>query len=113
MITSNKGLHGMIFNLSDSQSWEEIVSIIVKYLRLKRRFFTIPTSFALFLAYVCEPLFGQKSPITKTRVQAVTKKTVYDSCLIEKELHYHPKKLPQEGIGEYVQSYDQANDSVA
>lgn len=117
MITSNKGLHGMIFNLSDSQSWEEIVSMIAKSLRIKRRFFTIPKLFALFLAYVCESLFGQKSPITKTRVLAVTKKTVYDSCLIEKELLYHPKKSPQEGIDEYVQSivqsHGQANDSVA
>ena len=89
--------------ISDWTTIEDFITTISNTLSKKSPKLRLPSGPILFLAKITS--FIPKNPLTTSRLNALTNRTVYSNEKIEKELGYKPKNSLQNGIENLVKYY--------
>ncbi|MFM6929677.1 MAG: NAD-dependent epimerase/dehydratase family protein [Bdellovibrio sp.] len=98
---------GQDYIVNDPISLKDLVGIVSP----EGRFLRVPKYLALFLTKVLE-ILKIKSPITESRVRALTNKTIYSSRKIEDQLDFRYLVGVEKGVREMVDFYIRQNDSI-
>jgi nucleoside-diphosphate-sugar epimerase/glycosyltransferase involved in cell wall biosynthesis len=98
-------LHHKVYNLSDALAWQDIFAAICRGLEIKRRCLSVPKPMAQAISYLGERLLGNKFPLKQSRVSALTRKTMYDSSAIARDLDYQPLSSLSDSIENYVRAW--------
>ena len=95
--------HGRVYNLSDQRTMEQLVNTIADALGRPAPRLHVPKMVASLMAAT----FGRMPgfPLTPSRVQALTLRTIYPVTRIEQELGYHHVITMEEGLRELVRAY--------
>lgn len=101
--TAELPVNGRVYIVSDHRTLEDFVGIIAASLGKKKPQKRMPESLARFA--VALNAFFPGFPLTPSRLNALTNRTVYRTNRIESELGYKNKISMEEGIGELVRSW--------
>jgi len=101
-------LRGRAFILSDHRTIEEFVATIAHTLGKKTPTSRLPESLVRALAALAGPIPG--IPLTTSRVDALTSRTVYLTDRIQSELGYSNNISMEQGIGELTRSLKHGSD---
>ena len=91
---------GATFNLSDHRTLEQFVSVIAELLGKTSSRLNIPQPIARFIAATLGKLPG--FPLTSSRVEALTNRSVYPITLIQQTLGYQHVMTMEDGLRELV-----------
>jgi len=99
----HKNAIGEIFNLSDHCMIEDFVKIIASELSVCKPVLRLPKGLVRIVILLCSwiPQF----PLTRTRLQALTSRSVYSTELIQQTLGYHYKVGLKNGLKSLVHGY--------
>jgi nucleoside-diphosphate-sugar epimerase len=98
-----RGNHFSIFNLSDHRTIEDFIAVIARELGRPAPMTRLPEKMVRWLAKIgaCLPHF----PLTESRINALTCRSVYSTERIERELGYaHPVSM-EDGLRDLVQGW--------
>lgn len=97
---------GQIYNLSDYRTIEEFVAIIADELRKPVPKLRLPEMPVRWVARLCERL--PHFPLTESRVNALTNRSVYSIERIQQELGYVHQFSMEDGLRQMVKAWKQA-----
>lgn len=97
---------GQIYNLSDHRTIEEFVAVIADELRKPVPRLRLPEMPVRWVAKLCGRL--QHFPLTESRVNALTNRSVYSIERIQHELEYTHQVSMENGLSQMVKVWKQA-----
>jgi len=97
---------GRIYNISDYRTIEEFVTVIADELRKPMPMLRLPETPIRWMAKLCERL--PHFPLTESRVNALTNRSVYSIERIQYELGYTHQVPMEDGLRQMVKVWKQA-----
>lgn len=98
--------NGREYIVSDHCRLEELVDVIAANLGRQRPSLRLPEPMLRILAGLCSPIPG--FPLSLSRIDALTNRTIYSTERIEGELGYHNHISMADGMGELVRAWQNA-----
>jgi len=99
-----------IYNISSHTSIENFIGYISENLNRPYPKFRIPIGIIMFMARLT--FFIPKNPLTVSRVNALSVRTIYLNSKIENELGYNSVKTIKEGVRDLVLNYKNQKNNV-
>lgn len=97
---------GRIYNLSDHRTIEEFVTVIADELNKPVSSLRLPEMVARWIVRLCGRL--PRFPLTESRVNALTNRSIYSTKLIQHELGYVYQVSMEDGLRKMVKAWKQA-----